>query len=198
VRSSTAAPCGMSPGKKRKSQGADGSGKSAKHRRQSSVSCTDEVRPLVLAFSNARSRAEHKDPNDVRCDVSKSQLRDPELYRFRSPPVGRRRSQQNEIFLSGSCRFVGVLERARRVLFDKQYNTFTLHATGRAMERAIRACLVLVERYGTWLTYSVQTSSVPLLDEYEPRRQNLPWIQQTRLQSAIHIEIIKTKRLPVV
>ncbi|KAK4532843.1 hypothetical protein CCYA_CCYA14G3700 [Cyanidiococcus yangmingshanensis] len=130
--------------------------------------------------------------------VESAELRDQALYRFRSPPIGRTRTGPNELFLSGGCRFVGILERARRLLFDVQHEKIILHAVGRAMERAIRASLVLIDRYEGWLTCSVYTSSVPIVDEYEPQRPDLPWIRQTRIQSAIHIHLIRTKKLPAV
>jgi hypothetical protein len=125
-------------------------------------------------------------------------LQDRTAYRFRSPPIGRMRRRPNELFLSGGCRFVGILERSRRLLFDSQYERITIHAVGRAIEKAVRASLVLIDRYEGWLTCAVSTSSVPIVDEYEPQRPALPWIRQTRIQSAIHIHLIKLKKLPAV
>eukprot|EP00166_Cyanidium_caldarium_P000951 ctg_1424.g434 len=130
--------------------------------------------------------------------VPRRVLCDPTRYRFRRRQMVRGVAPRNAIYVSGSSAQRGLEAKARELLFQEQYEMVTVHAAGAAIPRAVRAALALVERHGEWLDTHVRTSSVPLLDEYEPQAPGLPYVRQVRVQSAVHIDLFKTKKPPAV
>lgn len=125
-------------------------------------------------------------------------LHDTSLYVFRRLQAVRHPTPRNEIFISGSIHTAGWIARAQKLLFHADFDRVMLHAVGAAMHRAVLVALRLMANHRDWLETDTQTSSLRLLDEYEPLVPDLPYVQQVRVQSAIHIQVFKTKRAPPV
>lgn len=68
----------------------------------------------------------------------------------------------------------------------------TIHGLGVAIKKAVDVANFVAQAHAGSLSISVRTSSIPLVDDYEPLVADLPPISQIRLGSAIHVTLTPT------
>lgn len=68
----------------------------------------------------------------------------------------------------------------------------TIHGLGVAIKKAVDIANFVARAHVGSLSISVRTSSIPLVDDYEPLVPDLPPISQIRLGSAIHVTLTPT------
>jgi len=73
-----------------------------------------------------------------------------------------------------------------------------VHGLGAAMNRAVKLALLVKEKGGGMYELSPTTSTVALLDDYEPLTEDLMPITLVRYNSAIHIRIRRNANNPLV
>lgn len=119
------------------------------------------------------------------------------IHRCCTADVKRRRaplrapSLKSDVYITTAQRPQATVRRARALLFDDNLTEITLHGLGAAVERAVDAARALSEQYGTHLAVHTRTSSVELIDDYEPLRDDLEVRSVSRFSTAIHIRIVK-------
>lgn len=79
-----------------------------------------------------------------------------------------------------------------RFIFGTRTSPLTIHGLGAAISKAVDISNSLVQMHSGTLVASVVTSTIPLVDDYEPLVPDLPPISQIRLTSAIHITLTPT------
>ncbi|KAI9094034.1 ribonuclease P protein subunit p20 [Phlyctochytrium arcticum] len=97
----------------------------------------------------------------------------------------------NDIYVSRKSNFIGLLKRGQKILDDEQYTTLTIHGLGAAMKRAIELALRLKEDNLDRISWTIETSTVNLVDDVEPEDVDDDLVSETRQNSSIHICIRK-------
>ena len=105
--------------------------------------------------------------------------------RFRKRVAQRAATRENDIYVSRASRFGALLSRARKVVVSPKFDELHVHGMGAAMDVAVRLVLALRDEYPNALILSPRTSSVMLVDDYEPLVEGLPPITRTRFTSKL-------------
>eukprot|EP00058_Branchiostoma_floridae_P027965 XP_002613456.1 hypothetical protein BRAFLDRAFT_277479 [Branchiostoma floridae] len=86
--------------------------------------------------------------------------------------------------------FKGQLERAQRML-DAGSNEVFIHGLGHAINRAINIALQLKARGLGTIEVSTNTSTVELIDDLYPEKDDVSSEVQSRNNSAVHIRVFR-------
>merc|ERR1711879_495906 len=107
---------------------------------------------------------------------------DPYLYRFVKRVPQRPHTRKNDIYVSRSSSFVAMQKRALRLLHEGEVEV-VIHALSAAMEKACDLARGLVEQSNGTIALAPSTSTVTLIDGYEPLKPGLEPITQVRYNS---------------
>eukprot|EP00742_Colponemidia_sp_Colp-10_P011583 GILJ01012895.1.p1 GENE.GILJ01012895.1~~GILJ01012895.1.p1 ORF type:complete len:137 (+),score=14.93 GILJ01012895.1:43-411(+) len=113
-----------------------------------------------------------------------------ENYRFSKRPAFRPHAAANEIYITRQKNLIVYFNRAQE-LFDSGESEVVIHGLGAAIEPAIRLANLIKQRSLGKYTLSVNTNTVPLIDDYEPLQPDVEEKAQVRYNSAVHIRIRK-------
>jgi len=124
-------------------------------------------------------------------DLEEIDQPDPSLYKLikrvpEHPPV-----KKDDIYVSRTMNITVLKKRVLKLLEKSEMEYVTLNGLGAAMNVTITLAQQLQEDYNGKLELACSTSSVKLVDEYQPLRDDLKPIIQTRYNSSIHIKIRK-------
>eukprot|EP00026_Physarum_polycephalum_P021333 Phypoly_transcript_24520.p1 GENE.Phypoly_transcript_24520~~Phypoly_transcript_24520.p1 ORF type:complete len:158 (+),score=25.02 Phypoly_transcript_24520:67-540(+) len=117
------------------------------------------------------------------------ELSDPSLYKFVKRVPQRLPTKKNDIYVSRKTKYFFQYKRAKKLLDDGEPEVM-IHGLGAAVKRAIQLALKLTSELG--VSMGATTSTVELLDEYQPLVDDLPPRTKIRYNSAIHIRVFKT------
>lgn len=111
------------------------------------------------------------------------------VVRKRCPPRSVKRN--NDIYITNKSNFQGQLAHCEK-LIENGENEIILHGLGAAIPRTVNLALQLNEKLcGTFDMYT-ETGTVQVVDDIEPLTDLAEADIQTRQNSAIHIQLIRT------
>ncbi|KAJ2765377.1 hypothetical protein IWQ56_004123 [Coemansia nantahalensis] len=84
-------------------------------------------------------------------------------------------------------RFNGHVQRARRLLLERNYPAITIHGLGAAIPNAIKLASTVRASLGGQTTMDVSTDTVTLFDDVVPEDADADISTQMRHNSAVHI-----------
>lgn len=105
-------------------------------------------------------------------------------------PAFRNAARRTDVFVGSKSPIQAILDRCMKML--DAYETITIHGIAKCIGIAVHVALTLQRRYLGLVSLKATTSTVPLIDDFIPRKPGLPALSQTRFNSAIHIEIART------
>eukprot|EP00033_Pygsuia_biforma_P002734 GCRY01003018.1.p1 GENE.GCRY01003018.1~~GCRY01003018.1.p1 ORF type:complete len:124 (-),score=2.90 GCRY01003018.1:5-376(-) len=122
---------------------------------------------------------------------------DPKLkdyyQRTRRLPV-KARPQQNEIRVSSKTSCNAIISRATKLLNKSDCKSVTLCGLGAVIKKTIDAALLIKEILRNTVNFHISTSTVRLLDDYEPLVDDLDEVSFERMKT--EIKIIIHKQIP--
>lgn len=125
----------------------------------------------------------------VKCGSKKYFNKLEHVIRKRCPPRSSRR--KNDIYVTNKSNFQGQLAHCEK-LIENGENEIILHGLGAAIPRTVNLALQLNEKMrGTFDLYT-ETGTVQVVDDIEPLTDLAEGDIQTRQNSAIHIQLIRT------
>lgn len=98
--------------------------------------------------------------------------------------------KKNTILVHRKSDFKGQLERCQKLL-DKGEEELTIHGLGAAINRAVNIALQLEVRAKGTIKLTTSTSTVDLVDDFEPIAEDIDPYARSRSCSAIHIVVSK-------
>ncbi|XP_077290774.1 ribonuclease P protein subunit p20 [Arctopsyche grandis] len=101
------------------------------------------------------------------------------------PPI-----QDNAIYITKKTNFKAQLEKCSQLLLNGA-DQVLLHALGAAVCRAINLALQLEATFHGTCKVEVNTSTVDLIDDFEPTVDDGEFKSQVRQNSAVHIRIYR-------
>ena len=96
---------------------------------------------------------------------------------------------KNDVYVTLATNVKAQVLRCQQVL-DRMDEVF-IHGLGRAADRAINVALQLQENGIGTVNVAVNTSTVELIDDFEPLSDELDVETRTRLNSAVHIQVYR-------
>eukprot|EP01116_Phalansterium_solitarium_P018523 TRINITY_DN4929_c0_g1_i2.p2 TRINITY_DN4929_c0_g1~~TRINITY_DN4929_c0_g1_i2.p2 ORF type:complete len:176 (+),score=51.90 TRINITY_DN4929_c0_g1_i2:219-746(+) len=132
-------------------------------------------------------------PDDEAFDDADEPYPDPTLYKFVKRVPQRLPTRRTDIYVSRCSSFAAQLKRAKLLLDSESVTSIDIHGLGAAIDRVLDLSLALVESGRGTLATAATTSSVKLVDEFQPLKDDLPPIYQTRFNSALHVNVFKVK-----
>lgn len=130
-------------------------------------------------------------PRHSAASTAESSRKPPSHVRRKRPP--KRLSQRpNDIYINRKSDFSSQLARCHKLL-DQGVSELFIHGLGAAIHRAINLSLQLKETSvsSSTLEVSATTSTVDLVDDYEPVDDDADYQAKTRNCSAIHIRLCR-------
>ncbi|XP_035691913.1 ribonuclease P protein subunit p20-like [Branchiostoma floridae] len=115
---------------------------------------------------------------------------DEEEYQLRKRLPRKLPKRKNDIYINMQSNFKGQLERAQRML-DAGSNEVFIHGLGHAINRAINIALQLKARGLGTIEVSTNTSTVELIDDLYPEKDDVSSEVQSRNNSAVHIRVFR-------
>ncbi|KAK3728601.1 hypothetical protein QZH41_011681 [Actinostola sp. cb2023] len=98
--------------------------------------------------------------------------------------------KKNDVYINRKTDFKAQLERCQKIL-DSRHQEVWIHGLGAAINRAINLALQLKHRGMGTIEISANTSSVDLIDDFEPLDDEHESHSKVRTNSAIHIRVFK-------
>lgn len=121
--------------------------------------------------------------------ISKKIRYDPEEYRLRKRLPSRLPSRPNDVYVNNKTDFKAQLARCFKCLETE--TSVYVHGLGAAAPKAINLALQLQLKSSTPLEVSVNTSTVNLIDDFEPQYDSGDFYSKERQSSAVHIKVYK-------
>jgi DNA-binding protein len=119
-----------------------------------------------------------------------------ENYRFTKRAPQRQFGSKHDIFVSSGSSIVAAVKKVQKMLKNDPTSSVTIHGLSAAIKKAVDIANYVAQAHAGSLSISVRTSSIPLVDDYEPLIPDLPPISQIRLGSAIHVTLTPTALAP--
>ena len=113
-------------------------------------------------------------------------------YTLRKRLPRRLPKRKNDIYVSNKTDFKAQLARCHKML-DTGVNEIYIHGLGAAVNRAVNLALQLQKCNIDTLQLSVNTSTVELTDDLEPKGDDADSETRDRNNSAIHIKLSRTE-----
>jgi len=101
-------------------------------------------------------------------------------------------ASRTDIYLSRTVRGSDVRQRVFSFLSNEENHFITIHALGSLIRRAIKLAIWLKEKMPDRLQLYPSTSTVTIVDDFEPLVDNLAPITSIRYNNAIHIRVAKS------
>jgi len=117
---------------------------------------------------------------------------DPSHYRHVKHCPHRMPASRTDIYLSRTVRGSDIRRRAFSFLSNEENHFITIHALGSLIRRAIKLAIWLKEKMPDRLQLYPSTSTVTIVDDFEPLVDNLAPITSIRYNNAIHIRVAKS------
>ncbi|XP_068673138.1 ribonuclease P protein subunit p20-like isoform X1 [Montipora foliosa] len=108
----------------------------------------------------------------------------------------RKLKRRNDIYVNRKTDFAAHLERCQKSL-DSSEQEVIIHGLGAAINRAMNLALQLEHKGQGTVEVSATTSSVKLVDDYEPEDDDHEGYSKVRTNSAIHIRVYKKPLTPI-
>ncbi|XP_066597253.1 ribonuclease P protein subunit p20 [Prorops nasuta] len=105
-------------------------------------------------------------------------------------PFGPRRNKQNDIYITNKSNFKPQLQKCEKLL-EIGAQEVVIHALGAAINSACRLALQLQETHSGTLELDIRTSTVDLIDDFEPLSDEAEYKVNQRQNSAIHIRVYR-------
>ncbi|XP_065898424.1 ribonuclease P protein subunit p20-like [Dysidea avara] len=126
-----------------------------------------------------------------KADVIKKNSSGVGTHVMRKHPPSKLSKRKNDIYINRRTEFPVQLVRCTKLL-EEGYNEITIHGLGAAINRAINLALKLQDTSPYELKSEVTTSTVEVMDEFEPLEDDQHYQSQSRNTSAIHIKLSRT------
>ncbi|KAI9555444.1 hypothetical protein GHT06_017959 [Daphnia sinensis] len=126
---------------------------------------------------------------------AKKERYDPEEYKLRKRLPARLPSRPNDVYVNTKTNFKAQLARCFKCL--ETSNSIHIHGLGAAAPKAINLALQLQLKSNTPLEHSVTTSTVHLIDDFEPQYDSGDFYSKERQNSAVHIKVYKLINMDV-
>jgi len=110
--------------------------------------------------------------------------------RKRLPPQMPRSA--DHVYINMRTDFKFQMARAKKVIFDGA-NEVHIHGLGAAINRAINIALQVQSHYNDALDIDVRTSTIQVVDDFEPLQNDLEPRSQARYVSTIHIRLFRKR-----
>lgn len=117
------------------------------------------------------------------------ELIDREEYQLKKRLPAKLPRRKNDVYVSRKTNFHAQLGRCQKLL--ETGNEVFIHGLGTAINRAINLALQLKEQGLGTVEVSTHTSSVELVDDFEPETDELEPETRTRQNSAVHIRVYR-------
>ncbi|XP_046436978.1 ribonuclease P protein subunit p20-like [Daphnia pulex] len=114
---------------------------------------------------------------------------DPEEYKLRKRLPARLPSRSNDVYVNNKTDFKAQLARCFKCLETE--SSVHIHGLGAAAPKAINLALQIQLKSNTPLELSVNTSTVHLIDDFEPQYDSGDFYSKERQNSAVIIKVYK-------
>lgn len=118
---------------------------------------------------------------------------DTEEYALRSRLPRKLPKRDNDVYVSRKTDFNRQLDKCKTIL--ESGSEVFIHGLGAATNRAVNLALQLKEKGQGSLEVATHTSTVELIDDFEPLTDDLEPDTLSRNNSAVHIRVYKTESL---
>ncbi|XP_072030533.1 ribonuclease P protein subunit p20-like [Amphiura filiformis] len=115
---------------------------------------------------------------------------DPTEYALRKRLPRKLPKRKSDVYINTKTDFQGQLERCQKLL-DAGVPEIHIHGLGAAINRAMTLALQLQEKSMGSIQMAVNTSTVELVDDYEPLTDELEPESRERNNSAVHIKLYR-------
>ncbi|XP_067138660.1 ribonuclease P protein subunit p20 [Centruroides vittatus] len=115
---------------------------------------------------------------------------DPEEYTLRKRLPRKLPKRKNDVYVNMKTNFKAQLNRCEKLINNGE-NELYIHGLGNACNRAINLALQLKSNHVEIIEVSVNTSTVELVDDWEPEYDHLESHTQIRNNSAVHIKVYR-------
>ncbi|ELU08628.1 hypothetical protein CAPTEDRAFT_99895 [Capitella teleta] len=113
---------------------------------------------------------------------------DPEEYSLRKRLPRKLPRRKNDVYVNSKTNFNGQMARCQKLL-DAGFHEVYIHGLGVAINHAINIALQLKSRNMDGFVISANTSTVDVVDDFEPETEEGEAKTQQRSVSAIHIKV---------
>ena len=120
-------------------------------------------------------------------------LLDSEEYTLRKRLPKRLPTRKNDVYVNRKTEFNAQMARCVRMLDEECQPEIFIHGLGAAVNRALTLALRLKDHYKGSVDIAVNTSSVELIDDLEPEKDNLEPETNSRINSAVHVKVCRLK-----
>jgi len=127
-------------------------------------------------------------------DPPKKERLNTENYKLEKRAPRKLYTNSNDIYVNNKTDFKAQLARCFKCLETE--DCVFLHGLGGAVERAVNIALELQLKSSNPLETEVTTSTVNLIDDFEPLEDTEEFKSKDRQTSAVHIKVYKTIKLP--
>lgn len=118
-------------------------------------------------------------------------------YRMIKRVPERPAARKNDLFISNKTNFASSLRRVVALFRDSESKEVRIHASGMAIAKAVTLALRAQAHSSVPDTQLlIETSSVEMVDDFEPLEDELPPLTQRRTISSIHITV--QRKFPIV
>ena len=117
---------------------------------------------------------------------------DPTEYSLRKRLPRKMPKRKNDVYVNTKTDFQAQMERCQKML-DSGVAEIHVHGLGAAINRAMTLALQLQEKTAGAMQLAVNTSTVELIDDYEPLSDDLEPESRERNNSAVHIKLYTTQ-----
>lgn len=115
---------------------------------------------------------------------------DPAEYTLRKRLPPKLPKRKIDVYVTRKTNFKAQLDRSKKLL-DQGENEIFIHGLGAAISRAINLSLKLKAMYLDTVDISTNTSTVEVVDDYEPTTDDGELVSLTRNTSAVHIRVFR-------
>ncbi|OAD58751.1 Ribonuclease P protein subunit p20 [Eufriesea mexicana] len=105
-------------------------------------------------------------------------------------PFGRRQKQDNDIFITNKTNFKAQLKKCEKLL-SNDTSEVIIHGLGATVQRACNLALQLKEIHYGSVELDTRTSTISIIDDFEPLDDNGNYETINRNNSAVHIRVFR-------
>lgn len=118
---------------------------------------------------------------------SKRNVKNQHVMKKRAPQ--KHNNQENAVYVTQNTNIKAYITKCEK-LFDQNYNEIIIHCMGAAIQQGVNLALQLCEKNSHYQV-AVNTSTIHLIDDFEPLTSQGDYETQRRANSALLIKVIK-------
>ncbi|XP_012257698.1 ribonuclease P protein subunit p20 [Athalia rosae] len=144
---------------------------------------------MAATTSEVESSQQNVTENLIKNSKNKLRSTSEHVIRKRLPP--RLPKSNKDIYVTNKTSFKAQLSKCEKLL-DSGESELVIHGLGAAVNRACNLALQLKENHYGTVDLDINTSTVDIIDDFEPLTDDVDYEVNRRQNSAIHIRVFRT------